>query len=87
MLSFLPNYKTEFNMIKSVNVNNFKQVKSIINTATKCKADINVTDIKGSIANAKSILGLMSLDYSKPVTLESDNEAAIKDVMVNLKKN
>ena len=34
----------------------------------------------GSIADAKSILGLMSLDYSAPVKLVSENEAELDRV-------
>ncbi len=71
-------------MIKRVTINNFKQVKNILSTASKCDNEIDVRDIKGSIANAKSILGLMSLDYSKPVTIESESEAALRDVMKTL---
>ncbi len=74
-------------MIKQVTINNFKQVKSIMSTASLCDEDIDVVDMKGSIANAKSILGLMSLDYSKPVTIKSKNEAVIKDVITGIAKH
>ena len=42
--------------------------------------DIGVHDAKGSIADAKSILGLMSLDYTKPVMLVSENERELEHV-------
>ena len=45
-----------------------------MNAATHCVDEIGVHDGKGSIADAKSILGLMSLDYTHPVMLVSENE-------------
>ena len=40
----------------------------------------SVHDGKGSIADAKSILGLMSLDYTHPVMLVSENEKELQRV-------
>ena len=42
--------------------------------------EIGVHDGKGSIADAKSILGLMSLDYTHPVMLVSENEKELQRV-------
>ena len=67
-------------MVKQVKISNFSEVKSIMNAATKCRDEIGVHDMKGSIADAKSIVGLMSLDYTKPVLLVSENEAELERV-------
>ncbi|MEG1073921.1 MAG: hypothetical protein RSF84_02185 [Ruthenibacterium sp.] len=51
-----------------------------MNAATQCFEDIGVHDMKGSIADAKSILGLMSLDYTRPVMIVSENENELERV-------
>ena len=48
-------------MVKQIKISNFTEVKNIMNAATHCVDEIGVHDGKGSIADAKSILGLMSL--------------------------
>lgn len=68
-------------MVKQLKITNFNEVKSIMNAATGCRDDIGVHDRKGSIADAKSILGLMSLDYTQPVMLVSENEAELEHVL------
>ena len=67
-------------MVKQINIQNFEQVKQILNAATSCRDNIGVHDMRGSIADAKSILGLMSLDYSHPVKVVSENEAELRRV-------
>ena len=49
---------------EQIKISNFTEVKNIMNAATHCVDEISVHDGKGSIADAKSILGLMSLDYT-----------------------
>ena len=44
-------------MVKQVKVSNFTEVKGIVSAAAKCYNDVGVHDMKGSIADAKSILG------------------------------
>lgn len=46
-------------MVKQIKISNFTEVKNIMNAATHCVDEIGVHDGKGSIADAKSILGLM----------------------------
>ncbi len=67
-------------MMKEIKVSSFKQVKDIVNAAASCEHELNVQDLKGVIADAKSILGLMNLDYKHPVTLMSENEAELEQV-------
>ena len=66
-------------MVKQVKISSFTEVKNIMNAASVCYDDIGVHDAKGSIADAKSILGLMSLDYTKPVMV-SENERELEHV-------
>ena len=60
-------------MVKQVKISSFNEVKSIVAAATLCMDQIGVHDQQGSIADAKSILGMMSLDYTKPFLLVSQN--------------
>ena len=55
-------------------------VDAMLKHATHCVDEIGVHDGKGSIADAKSILGLMSLDYTHPVMLVSENEKELQRV-------
>lgn len=64
-------------MIREAKISNFGQVQSVVKTAAAYKEDILVEDCHGSFADAKSILGMMSLDYSHPVTLRSESETAV----------
>ena len=72
-------------MVKQVKVSNFTEVKGIVSAAAKCYNDVGVHDMKGSIADAKSILGMMSLDFSHPVELVSENERDLNRVYKALK--
>ena len=65
-------------MVKEIKVSCFKQVKSI--AAARCEREVNIQDLKGSIADAKSILGLMNLDYSSPVQLMGEDPAEVEQV-------
>lgn len=68
-------------MVKQIKVSNFREVKEIVSAASMSLNEIGVHDMKGSIADAKSILGLMSLDYSKPVTVVCEDEADLNRVV------
>lgn len=61
-------------MIMKVNLSTAEDLRAFMNLAWDCPDDIGVHDPQGRIADAKSILGLISLDYSKPVTVVSENE-------------
>lgn len=71
-------------MVKQVKISSFNEVKSIVAAATLCMDQIGVHDQQGSIADAKSILGLMSLDYTKPVLLVSENSEELEKVYAAL---
>ena len=61
-------------MVRQVKVSNFSEVQGIVSAAAKCYNEVGVHDMKGSIADAKSILGMMSLDYSRPVKSVCEDE-------------
>lgn len=65
---------------QQIKISSFGEVKTMMHAASLCKDDIGVHDARGSIADAKSILGLMNLDYTKPVTLVSENRHALEKV-------
>ena len=67
-------------MVKQIKISNFTEVKNIMNAATHCVDEIGVHDGKGSIADAKSILGLMSLDFTRPVQVVCENRRALETV-------
>lgn len=68
-------------MMKQVKINCFKDVQKVVEAAAVCEDEIGVHDMRGAIADAKSILGLMNLDYSHPVHVVSENERALNHVM------
>ncbi len=76
--------KGKCDMVKQVKISSFNEVKSIVAAATLCIDQIGVHDQQGSIADAKSILGLMSLDYTKPVLLVSENSEELEKVYAAL---
>jgi len=62
-------------MIKSYKIESFIDVQTLHDLATNSVAHVTVFDTNGSNANAKSILGLMSLSYVEPVAIECENAA------------
>ncbi len=74
-------------MVKQVKVSNFSEVRGIVSAATEFyNNEIGVHDIKGSIADAKSILGMMSLDYSHPVEIVCEDENVLDRVLKALRQ-
>ena len=67
-------------MTKPVKVTCFKQVHNIVTAAAQCRQEISVQDLKGAVADAKSILGLMNLDYKPPVKLMGENAEEIERI-------
>ena len=67
-------------MTKPVKVTCFKQVHNIVTAAAQCRREISVQDLKGAVADAKSILGLMNLDFSQPVEIFGDDPAEVEHV-------
>lgn len=61
-------------MFREVTIDSFRQIRALQSTACQYNVPIGIHDANGSIADAKSILGLMSLDYSKPVKIVVEDE-------------
>lgn len=68
-------------MITTIVVKKLDQIRHIVGVANKYEDEIGVHDAAGAIADAKSILGLMSLDYTKPVKLVSESSSGIEDIL------
>ncbi|MEE0800792.1 MAG: hypothetical protein U0L91_05880 [Gemmiger sp.] len=73
-------------MVRQVKVSNFAEVQGIVSAAAKCYNEVGVHDMKGSIADAKSILGMMSLDYSHPVKIVCEDEHDLDRVVGALRQ-
>ena len=60
-------------MVRQVKISNFTEVQGIVAAAIKCHNEVGVHDIKGSIADAKSILDVLSLaiPHNSLCTLEA----------------
>ena len=56
-----------------VKICSFSQCQRIHAVAQECQ-DVRVFDAKGSVANAKSLLSLMSLDYSNSVCITTSTQ-------------
>lgn len=66
--------------VMKVNLVSAEDLREFMNLAWNCPDDIGVHDPEGRIADAKSILGLIALDYSKPVLVVSENEDFFKNL-------
>lgn len=65
-------------MITKVRLHSAEDLREFMNLAWECGDDIGVHTSNGQIADAKSILGLISLDYKEPVMVVTENEAFAK---------
>lgn len=61
-------------MVKHVKLTTAEDLRAFMNLAWDCEDDIGVHAPDGQIADAKSILGLISLDYTAPVMVVTENE-------------
>lgn len=70
-------------MTQEIIIDSFLKVRCLQNIAIQFNNSIIVKDKNGSTADAKSILGLMSLDYSAPVNIVvDDGHADISNVII-----
>lgn len=66
---------------KMVNLNSIEKVKEFVSIANSCTCDIDI--ISGHhIIDAKSIMGVFSLNLSKPVECRIYDKAEIADTML-----
>ena len=65
----------------SISLNSIDKVKSFVNEITKIDNDFDLVSGR-YVIDAKSIMGIFSLDLSKPIELNIHaNEASIEDIM------
>lgn len=62
-------------MVKHIKLTSADDLKTFMQLAWNCPSDVGVHTEDNKIADAKSVLGLMALDYAKPVMVVSEDEA------------
>lgn len=65
-------------MIRQVKLLGLAQIEALVKAASRQDGEIGVHDANGDIADAKSILGILRLDWSRPVQIETENERALR---------
>ena len=72
--------------MKSINIslNSIDKVKSFVNIITSYEGDFDLASDR-YVVDAKSIMGIFSLDLSKPVRLDIHDEKAIECLTGKLK--
>ncbi|MBC8584006.1 HPr family phosphocarrier protein [Youxingia wuxianensis] len=66
--------------IKSVKLDTAEDLRQFMYLAMQTPEDVGVHTADGKIADAKSILGLMSLDYTKPVKVVTEDSHFVKKI-------
>lgn len=67
-----------------ISLNSIDKVKSFVNEITKFDYDFDLVSGR-YVIDAKSIMGIFSLDLSKPITLNIHAENDVKDILDILK--
>ena len=67
-----------------ISLNSIDKVKSFVNTITKYDNDFDLVSGR-YVIDAKSIMGIFSLDLSKPIDLNIHAEENVDDVLETLK--
>lgn len=67
-------------IIKEVMLHSAEDLRQFMYLAMQSVEDIGVHTTDGQIADAKSVLGLMALDYTKPVKVVTEDSHFIKQV-------
>lgn len=62
-------------MITKIKLSSAEDLRQFMNIAWNCGSDVGVHAPDGKIADAKSILGLIALDYSEPVLVVTEDES------------
>lgn len=65
-------------MIRYIILTEINDLKDFMAMASKSEYDIGVHTGKNQIVDAKSILGLISIDYSKPLIVVTEDEKFLK---------
>ena len=67
-----------------ISLNSIERVKSFVNTITTFDCDFDLVSGR-YVIDAKSIMGIFSLDLSKPIDLNIHADKDIDDVVIALK--
>ncbi len=67
-----------------ISLNSIDKVKSFVNDITKFDAEFDLVSGR-YVIDAKSIMGIFSLDISKPITLNIHSESDVTDIIEALK--
>ena len=67
-----------------ISLNSIDAVKSFVNTVTKYESDFDLVSGR-YVIDAKSIMGIFSLDLSKPIELNIHSEEQIDEILESLK--
>ena len=73
--------------MKTVNIslNSIEKVKGFVNMIATCEGDFDLTSDR-YVVDAKSIMGIFSLDLAKTLKLDIHNEEVAKRIMPELEK-
>ena len=80
-------YKKGVQKMKTVKIslNSIDAVKSFVNTVTKYDSDFDLVSGR-YVIDAKSIMGIFSLDLSKPIELNIHSEEQLDEILDSLKQ-
>ncbi len=67
-----------------ISLNSIDKVKAFVNDVTKFDADFDLVSGR-YVIDAKSIMGIFSLDLSKPIDLNIHSEDAVNSILEVLK--
>jgi len=65
-------------MIREIMLYTSNDLRDFMHLACSSSMDIGVHTIDNQIADGKSVLGLMAIDYNKPVRVVSEDERFMK---------
>lgn len=67
-----------------ISLNSIDKVKSFVNDVTKFDSDFDLVSGR-YVIDAKSIMGIFSLDLSKPIDLNIHNDSSMDNILEVLK--
>ncbi len=67
-----------------ISLNSIDKVKAFVNTIARYDLDFDLVSGR-YVIDAKSIMGIFSLDLSKPIDLNIHGDSVIDDVLADLK--
>ncbi len=68
-----------------ISLNSIDKVKAFVNEVTKFDAEFDLVSGR-YVIDAKSIMGIFSLDLSKPIDLNIHNENNVDEIMTKLEE-